>query len=253
LFFSFGVAPIIFNVLGAEAGGKFVRALFPRYYLWGAISGAVALPSLVAVPLCYPEYRGPMVGVQALAIIGCTLIMLYAGNSLTPAINQARDAGPSGHRRFQQLHRRSVRLNALVLMVGLGLLVGFATRPAPKTSGILEQSPTERIRYDEAVNRVIQDVEAKYGLRPPRAAESGKPADLAPVIDADLAPVIDAETVQEIDSIYAQKRLRDEARAKRRPAAAKSSVPSTAVPPPPSSATTPEPARAASSGEPRAD
>ena len=30
LFFSFGVAPIIFPVLGAEAGGKFVRALFPR-------------------------------------------------------------------------------------------------------------------------------------------------------------------------------------------------------------------------------
>lgn len=240
LFFSFGVAPIIFNVLGAEAGGKFVRALFPRYYLWGAISGAVALPSMVAVPLCYPEYRGPMVGVQALAIIGCTLIMLYAGNSLTPAINQARDAGPSGRHRFQQLHRRSVRLNALVLVVGLGLLVGFATRPAPRSSGIVEQTPTERLRYDEAVNRVIQDVEAKYGLRPPRAAESGKPAD--------LGPVIDAETVKEIDSMYAQKRLRDEARAKRRSAAA-----STAAPPRLPSATTGGPARPASSGEPRAN
>jgi hypothetical protein len=234
LFFSFGVAPIIFKVLGAEAGGKFVRALFPRYYLWGAISGAVALPSMVAVPLCYPEYRGPMVGVQALAIIGCTLIMLYAGNSLTPAINQARDAGPAGHGRFQQLHRRSVRLNALVLVVGLGLLVGFANRPAPRTSGIVEQTPTERLRYDEAVSRVIQDVEAKYGLHAPRAAQSGKPAD--------LAPVIDAETVKEIDSIFAQKRLRDEARAKRRSAAAKSTRPSMAAPPPPASATTPEPA-----------
>ncbi len=31
LFFSFGVAPIVFPVLGAESGGKFVRALFPRY------------------------------------------------------------------------------------------------------------------------------------------------------------------------------------------------------------------------------
>ena len=174
LFFSFGVAPIIFKVLGAEAGGKFVRALFPRYYLWGAISGAVALPSMVAVPLCYPEYRGPMVGVQALAIIGCILIMLYAGNSLTPAINSARDAGPSGHRRFEQLHRRSVRLNALVLAVGLALLIGFAIRPAPRTSGIIEMTPSERIRYDEAVNRVIQDAEVKYGLRPPPATESGK-------------------------------------------------------------------------------
>jgi hypothetical protein len=243
LFFSFGVAPIIFNVLGAEAGGKFVRVLFPRYYLWGAISGAVALPSLVAVPLCYPEYRGPMVGVQALAIIGCILIMLYAGNSLTPAINRARDAGLSGHRRFEQLHRRSVRLNALVLVVGLGLLIGFATRRAPRTSGIIEMNPSERLRYDEAVNRVIQDVEAKYGMRPPRVDEAGKPAD--------AEPVIDAETVKEIDSIFAQKRLRDEVRAKRRSAAPTSRVPSTAAPPQSPSATTPGPARPASSGEPR--
>ena len=78
-------------------GGKFVRVLFPRYYLWGAISGAVALPAFVAGPLCYQEYRGPMVGVQALAMIGGILAMFYGGNSLTPAINRARDAGPVDH------------------------------------------------------------------------------------------------------------------------------------------------------------
>ena len=104
----------------------------------------------------------------------------------------------------------------------LGLGSWSALRPVPprELPEFVEQTPTERLRYDEAVNRVIQDVEAKYGLRPPRAAESAKPAD--------PAPVIDAETVKEIDSIYAQKRLRDEARAKRRSAAAKS----TAAPPP---------------------
>ncbi len=58
LFFSFGVAPMIFNVLGAEAGGKFVRALFPRYYLWGVTSCAVALPALVCRSLAFPEFRG---------------------------------------------------------------------------------------------------------------------------------------------------------------------------------------------------
>ncbi len=109
LFVSFGVAPVIFKVLGPEAGGRFVRVLFPRYYQWGAISGAIALPSAVAVPLCYPELRGPWVGVQALVIIAATLVMLYAGNALAPAINAARDAGPSGEARFERLHRRSVR------------------------------------------------------------------------------------------------------------------------------------------------
>ena len=191
LFFSFGVAPIIFNVLGADAGGRFVRALFPRYYLWGAVSGAIALPSMVAVPLCFPEYRGPMVGVQALAIIGCTLIMLYAGNSLTPEISRARDAGPLSRQRFERLHRRSVRLNALVLLVGLGLLVGFATRPAPRTAGIVEKTPGERLLYDSAVSRVMRQAEVKYGLRP------ASPEPLGPAADE---PVIDDETVQEIDA-----------------------------------------------------
>src|SRR5437764_14086099 len=74
LFFSFVVAPVIFPVLGAQAGGRFVRALFPRYYAWGAISGAVALPAYVAVPLCFPEYRRPTVGVQALTTLAARLI-----------------------------------------------------------------------------------------------------------------------------------------------------------------------------------
>ncbi len=116
VFFSFAVAPIIFRVLGAEAGGRFVRALFPRYYLWGAICGAIALPAFVAGPLCFPEYRGIAVGIQALMLLCCTLIMLYGGNSLVPEINRARDEGPSSHDRFERLHRRSVRLNALVLV-----------------------------------------------------------------------------------------------------------------------------------------
>ena len=144
LFFSFGIAPTIFRVLDAETGAKFVRALFPRYYLWGAISGSVALPAYVAGPLCFPEFRGPRVGVQALLILGCILVMLYGGNSLVPEINAARDEGPSGHDRFVRLHRRSVRLNTLVLVLGLGLLVAFACRAVPRTQGIEEMTPAER-------------------------------------------------------------------------------------------------------------
>ena len=60
------------------------------------ILAAVALPAYVAGPLCYHEYRGPMVGVQALAIIASILIMLYGGNSLTPAINRSLDVGLAG-------------------------------------------------------------------------------------------------------------------------------------------------------------
>ena len=128
LFFSFGVAPIIFRVLGAEMAARFVRALFPRYYAWNATAAGVALPALACGPLAVPELRGPGVGVQA-ALLGAVLgIMLYCGNVLTPSINAARDAGPEQSSRFDRLHQRSVNLNAVALLIGLGLLVAFAIR-----------------------------------------------------------------------------------------------------------------------------
>ncbi len=96
LFFSFGAAPIIFSVLGEQVGTGSFRRSFPRYYLWGAIAGAIALPAFVAGPLCYHEFRGPMVGVQAMVILAGILCMLYGANSLTPAINQRSTPGRRG-------------------------------------------------------------------------------------------------------------------------------------------------------------
>jgi hypothetical protein len=129
LFFSFGVAPLIFRVLGAEAAAKFVRALFPRYYAWGATAGAVALASFVCGSLSYPEYRGTATAIQSLLLLAGTLAMLYGGNTLTPAVNAARDAGPPGSARFERLHRRGVRLNGL----------GPGPRPGP--AGRLRRPP----------------------------------------------------------------------------------------------------------------
>ena len=148
----------------------------------------------MAGPLCFPEFRGPRVGVQALLILGCILVMLYGGNSLVPAINQAHDAGPAGHDRFVRLHRRSVRLNGLVLVVGLGSLVAFASRAVPRTQGIEEMTPTQRAHYGAAVSRVIEDVEARHGIRPARIRQPGESS------EPDL--VLDAATVREIESYY---------------------------------------------------
>ena len=69
IFFTFVLGPILFKAVGTESALALIRAVYPRYYSGGAISGAVALASFVAGPLCYHEYRGAMVGVQALAII----------------------------------------------------------------------------------------------------------------------------------------------------------------------------------------
>ena len=165
------------------------------YYLWGAISGSLALPAFVAGPLCFHEYRGIRVAVQAMAILACILIMLYGANSLVPEINRARDAGASGHDRFVRLHHRSVWLNSLVLLVGLMLLVAFAARPIPRTAGILELTPGERARYDAALGRVIEDVEVRHGLRPDGGSAPREAAE-------ESEPRIDAEVVKEIESYY---------------------------------------------------
>ena len=161
VFFTFVVAPIIFRVLGAEAGGRFVRALFPRYYLWNAILGAIALPAFVAGPLVLPRVPGDRRWASRPSmLLAIILIMLYGGNSLVPQINRARDDGPVGARslrpaaspigpaeragdgrwdRVCSSHSRAVPL------------------PAP---GIIELSPVERARR-------------AAGSRPARAADRG--------------------------------------------------------------------------------
>ncbi len=107
-------------------------------------------------------------------------------------------------------------------------------------------TPAQRVRYDAAINRVIQDVEAKYGMRPPRVLEPGE------TVSPD--PLIDDETVMEIESYYADKRQRDEERAShRRPAEPVSRPGAAIVPAPPPRRPVPQPDQPASPGESRRD
>lgn len=168
LFFSFGVAPIVFKVLSPNSAARFLRAIFPRYYAWGAIWCAVALASFVCGPLAVPELRGRRVAAQEAVLIACILIMLYCGNVLVPAINAARDSGPAGDVRFQRLHRRSVALNLVALVAGLCLAVAFAVRPAPRTAGIIEPSPAERLMRETQAERDKQS--QRDAPSPPSAA-----------------------------------------------------------------------------------
>jgi hypothetical protein len=224
VFFAFALVPILFKTVRADPAGGFARAVFPRFYLWGAMSGAIALPAFVAGPLCYHEYRGIMVGVQALAIIFGILIMLYGGNSLTPAIIRARDGGLPN---VERLLRRAVLANVGVIVVNLMLLVAFATRHAPRTSGIIEMTPEQRARYDTAINRVIEDAEAKYGIRPARAPEPGG--------SSSPDALVDEGTVKEIESYFANKQKRDADRASRRGSSLREPHRGTATEAPPSS------------------
>ncbi|HKW91927.1 MAG TPA: DUF4149 domain-containing protein, partial [Methylomirabilota bacterium] len=47
-FFAGIVAPAAFTTLDREAAGRFVSAVFPRYYAFGAALGGLALAALLA-------------------------------------------------------------------------------------------------------------------------------------------------------------------------------------------------------------
>lgn len=178
LFFSFGVAPIIFKTLDPEPAARFVRALFPRYYVWIAILAVVSLASFTCRPLAYPELRawGNLV-IQGL-LIAVILLAFYCGNSLTPAINKARDAGDSQHSRFETLHKRSVRLNVVMLSIGVFCVYLFESRSAPKTAGIVELSVEDKAeserRLRETLNELLE-AKAKKAADRARAKSEGTP------------------------------------------------------------------------------
>ena len=118
LFFAITVAPTVFRSLAADQAGRFLRAMFPRYYLWGLvialITAAVALMSDVVLSV-------------VLAVIAA--LFLYARQVLMPQINRARDDDLMGvdgaGKLFSRLHLRSVLINAvqLLALVGTALYV----------------------------------------------------------------------------------------------------------------------------------
>ncbi len=112
LFFAAAVAPTVFRSLPAEQAGAFLRALFPRYYLWGLI---VALASTIAALLA-----GGGLAISAVCAL-VLLLFVYARQFLMPAINRARDRDLEGdtqaRARFRALHLQSVLINALQLLL----------------------------------------------------------------------------------------------------------------------------------------
>jgi hypothetical protein len=162
IFFSFAVAPIIFQTLEAPDAARFVRTLFPRYYVWIAIFSVVALASFTSRPLVVPElrYYNNLI-FQGLIIVNI-FIAFYCGNSLTPAINRARDAGDAEKPKFDALHKRSVRLNILSLLLGFICLIAFEGRKTPTTAGIVEEPVESRVEKDRQFRETLNELlEAK--------------------------------------------------------------------------------------------
>ncbi len=120
VFFSFIMAPLIFTQLDEATAGRFIRAVFPWYYIV-----LVVLSGLCAVFLFLPAplEAGVMLAIASLALVSRQVLM--------PAINGYRDRANQGdtvaESRFNQLHRASVIIN-MVQLVGVTLVVILLAR-----------------------------------------------------------------------------------------------------------------------------
>ena len=118
LFFAAIVAPTVFRALAADAAGSFLRRLFPLYFLWGLVL------SILCTAAAF--YSANLIAGSICAAVA--LLFLYAHFVLLAQINRARDLNLEGDvaasKRFRSLHRRSVLINALqlVLLIGLNFL-----------------------------------------------------------------------------------------------------------------------------------
>jgi Domain of unknown function (DUF4149) len=131
-FFAFVVAPAAFSTLDREAAGRFVSAVFPKYYAVGFGLGLVALAAL-AVRILGRGVR-PLDWVPIGLLVLMLTLTLFAGAVVLPAAHAAREAmratgaDPAAAVSFSRLHRLSSVLNVVVMLAGLGTLIMEAVR-----------------------------------------------------------------------------------------------------------------------------
>ena len=131
--FAFLVAPAAFGTLDRESAGRLVSAVFPRYYLAGAVLGGLALVALLGGWL--RDGARAVDGVGAGLVVAMVALTLYAWLVVLPAAHVAREAmrGPGGAAQaqaagFARLHRLSTILNGAVMLAGAAFVVLEAAR-----------------------------------------------------------------------------------------------------------------------------
>ena len=111
VFFSAIIAPTVFKTLDEKSAGVFLRAFFPKYYLFAIVIGLAALASIMI-------FNIEMSNILYIAIVSMTILSIIS-RFMIPIINNARDMGEQGKQKFNRLHALSVSLNVITLVIGL--------------------------------------------------------------------------------------------------------------------------------------
>jgi hypothetical protein len=117
-FFAAAVAPLVFTRLPPEHAGRFIRQVFPVYYLWVGVTAAAAAIALLPLRLA-----------DAGVLAASAALTAWLRQILMPRINRLSDAvqaGDTGSKRgFDRGHRLSVVLNLAQLLAAVVVLIRF--------------------------------------------------------------------------------------------------------------------------------
>ena len=111
IFFSAIIAPTVFKTLDEKSAGVFLRAFFPKYYLFAIVIGLAALALIMIFDI-------EVSNILYIAIVSMTILSIIS-RFMIPIINNARDMGEKGKQKFNRLHAMSVSLNVITLVIGL--------------------------------------------------------------------------------------------------------------------------------------
>lgn len=110
------VAPAVFVDLDADSARRFLRTLFPRFFKLGIVCG-VLMGTAVLLLAANGGWSSPLRMIAAAT--GTMLVLELISLWLVPRINAARDAGAVAEDRFARLHRASVLMTVVILLLGL--------------------------------------------------------------------------------------------------------------------------------------
>ncbi len=120
-------APSIFKVLPRESAGDVLGDMFPKYWIMSYICGGTALFSIIILSFKERLYPWGKIGLLVLM----TALTLYLGLAVAAKAREVRlqirteeDAviKETLKKEFKHLHRKSVVLNAVILICGLIVL-----------------------------------------------------------------------------------------------------------------------------------
>ena len=112
VFFSFVVAPVTFTTLNEENARKFIRKIFPYYYLFNLIISILTILSFIIIKKFSIEFY----------LISFVAILFVISNFvLMPLINKFRDTDQD--KKFKYLHFISVVINFLQMILLVLILI----------------------------------------------------------------------------------------------------------------------------------